>query len=206
MNILAFDTSGNFCTVALSVKNKLYSESMPLTHGHAIHLMPLITKIMERANTNFNQLDLIGVVNGPGSFTGIRVGIATAHGLAIASKLPLVAVSTFELYAWEAQGLEILVIIDSRRNDLFAQMYDNEMHPLDEPRIIKPNEINESNPIVGNGLKLIDPEYAEIPSPQDLIDVVKYKWESGASTGLRQDCKPLYLREPDATIVKNSKL
>ena len=207
MNILAFDTSGDYCTIALHYNGKLYAESMALIHGHATHLMPLIMKVMQDAHASFKDLDLISVVNGPGSFTGIRVGVATAHGLSIASKVPLIAISSFELYAHQAaDDKDILVLIDSRRNDLFVQKYDCDLNPIGEPHILKPENVDlEGYNVTGNGLKLLESQQAVLLNPDTLINVTKHKWESGQSTGRREDCKPLYLREPDA-VIKNSKI
>ena len=199
MNILAFDTAGNYCTVALAWQGQQYYKYMDITHGHATHLMPLISGVLEEAHAAYEGLDLIGVVVGPGSFTGIRVGVATAHGLSIATGKPLIAISAFELYARQVGEREALVIIDTRRNDLFAQRYDKYMHPIGLPKIIKPSEVGNDCLVVGNGLKLLDPQYHEGPNPEGLLKITQCMWENGRSTGLRKDCKPLYLREPDAT-------
>ena len=197
MNILAFDTSGDYCLVALQYNDKLYCEPMELVHGHATYLVPLILQTMGKVQ--FADLDLLGVVNGPGSFTGIRVGLATAHGLAMAARLPLVAVSAFDLYACP----DATVLIDSRRGDLFVQKYDAHLNPIGEPQIQKPQDIEATAQINGNGVKLIHPEHIVAPSPQALIDLTKRNY--GRSSGLRQDCQPLYLREPDA-VIKHSTL
>ena len=88
MKILAFDSSGGGCSAAvLSGDRVLAHESVPMLRGQAEHLVPMIARAMAAAAIGFDALELIAVTLGPGAFTGVRIGIATAQGLALAVRL-----------------------------------------------------------------------------------------------------------------------
>jgi tRNA threonylcarbamoyl adenosine modification protein YeaZ len=102
MRVLAIDTALGACAAALfdSASAKLIAnESLAMTRGHAEALMPLIARIMAKAKTKFGEVDRIAVTIGPGSFTGLRVGISAARGIALASGKPAVGVSTLAAFA-----------------------------------------------------------------------------------------------------------
>ena len=92
MRVLAIDTALEACAAAvLDTENgKVASESLPMVRGHAEALMPLIARVMKQADMAFSALDRIAVTTGPGSFTGLRVGIAAARGIALAATKPVV--------------------------------------------------------------------------------------------------------------------
>jgi tRNA threonylcarbamoyladenosine biosynthesis protein TsaB len=130
MKVLAFDSSGAACSAAIrDGEGRLLAHRFePLARGHAERLMPMLREVMQEAGLAFSGLDLIAVTTGPGSFTGIRVGLAAARGLALASGLPLLGVTAFEAVASavspdECRGGALIVAIDSRRDDLFIQSF-----------------------------------------------------------------------------------
>lgn len=131
MIVLAFDTSLTSCTAGVWQDGDLLTvESIVLPQGHAEALMPMIERVMSAARIDYAALDRIAVTIGPGSFTGIRVGIATARGLAMAAQRPAIGVTTTEVFAAAVPATErydssrqILSIIDSKRDDVFAQAF-----------------------------------------------------------------------------------
>lgn len=128
MMILAFDTALGACTVGVWSDGAIIAqESHSMTQGHAEALMPMIERVMAAAHITYFNLDRIAVSVGPGSFTGLRVGIATARGLAMASHKPALGVTTTQSLAMgvpEAERTQnILVVIDSKRNDVYAQVF-----------------------------------------------------------------------------------
>ena len=131
MIVLAFDTSLTSCTVGVWQDGVLKAgESAVLPQGHAEALMPMIARVMAAAAIDYDALDRIAVTVGPGSFTGLRVGIATARGLAMAAKKPAIGVTTTEALAAAVLANErhdssqkILSVIDSKRDDVFAQVF-----------------------------------------------------------------------------------
>src|ERR1700756_5492377 len=97
MRVLAIDCALDACSAAVLDGARaimLGSESRLMLRGHAEAVMPLIARVMDRAATEFDELDRIAVTVGPGSFTGLRVGIAAARGLALAARKPAVGLST----------------------------------------------------------------------------------------------------------------
>jgi tRNA threonylcarbamoyladenosine biosynthesis protein TsaB len=95
LRVLAIDTALEACSAAvLDTEGKLVVRSLPMARGHAEALMPLIAETMSAAGTEFADLDRIAVTIGPGSFTGVRVGVAAARGIALAADKPAVGLTT----------------------------------------------------------------------------------------------------------------
>ena len=122
MRVLAIDTALEACSAAvLDTEHVAMSvhESLPKLRGHAEALMPMIARVMDRAGLDFAALDRIAVTTGPGSFTGLRVGLAAARGLALATGKPAIGLSTLAAYAAPlvaADGtLPVVAAIDARR-------------------------------------------------------------------------------------------
>src|SRR5919204_2428098 len=101
MRVLAIDTALEACSAAVLDPDGgiTASESLAMTRGHAETLMPLIARVMNGARVEFAQLDRIAVTVGPGSFTGLRVGIAAARGIALAAGKPAIGLSTLSALA-----------------------------------------------------------------------------------------------------------
>src|SRR3954464_6227359 len=102
MRVLAIDTALEACSAAVLDLERggiVASETIPMVRGHAEALMPLIARVMDLAEAEFTGLDRISVTTGPGSFTGLRVGISAARGLALASGKPAIGLSTLSGFA-----------------------------------------------------------------------------------------------------------
>lgn len=120
--ILAFDTATKYCSVALKTEEKLYSLSDSSPNGHAQRLMPMISEVLELAKAQPNQLTKIIVSLGPGSFTGLRIGIATALGLASSLNVACYGVSSLRARSY-LEGDTICPIIDARRDRIYGACY-----------------------------------------------------------------------------------
>lgn len=133
MLILAFDTSIAACSVALWREGAVLAAAQEvMDQGQAEALMPMIEAVMAKAGINYAELDRIAVTAGPGSFTGVRVGIAAARGLGLASGKPVVGVMTTEVLAAAVTDAEceragehshILTAIDTKRGDIYVQQF-----------------------------------------------------------------------------------
>lgn len=122
MKILALESSATAASVALCEDERLIAQSFlhcGLTHSET--LLPLIQQLLENCGLTLAQMDLLAVAAGPGSFTGLRIGVATAKGLAFARSLPCVACSTLEAMAYNAIGLdgELWALMDARRSQMY---------------------------------------------------------------------------------------
>ncbi len=160
---LAFDTSADICSVALlGGDNVLAAEERSMTRAHAEALVPMVMRVMETAGKRIGDLDTIGVTVGPGSFTGIRTGIAAAQGFALASRAVAVGVSALEAVAYGALASAssrspVMCILDTRRTAYFVQDYDADRMPLSAPAILEGDAIgkrleHENYFLAGNGV------------------------------------------------------
>ena len=102
MNLLALETSGQLCSVALWYQNKMYSRQEILQQRHTEYVLPMIEAMLQQTSCALSDLDAIAFGRGPGSFTGLRIAAGVAQGLALAHDLPVVPVSTLEAIALAA--------------------------------------------------------------------------------------------------------
>lgn len=140
MRVLAFDTATRATSVALDDVELRDDPPVGVRPRHTTRLMPLIVEVLERTSTEFSELDRIAVGVGPGTFTGLRIGVTTARSLSRARGIPLVGVSTLESLALNAVGGEsparqtpaleaVVAVLDARRQEVFAAAWE-----LAEPR------------------------------------------------------------------------
>lgn len=154
MNILAFDTCFGACSVAVGIDVGQPTERLeeffePRDVGHAEALMPMVDSAMRGAGIGFDKLDRIAVTNGPGSFTGTRIGVSAARALAVSTGVPLVAASSLAVMAEEAsdalaedRGEAVLgVAVDARKGQVYVQWFSKGgIDPLTPPRVLTPAE------------------------------------------------------------------
>src|SRR5476649_2367675 len=126
MLILAIDTALDACAAAVldTESGRLIAqESLALKRGHAEALMPLIAHVIKASGIGFSGLDRIAVTTGPGSFTGLRVGLSAARGIALAAEKPVVGLTTLAAFAAplvaEDQESPIISVIDARHDQVF---------------------------------------------------------------------------------------
>jgi len=128
LNILALETSSQYCSVALACRGEVQQRSDESKLSHSRQLLPLLSDLMASASLGYGDLDCIAVSRGPGSFTGLRIGIAVAQGLGFASDLPVVPVSSLAQVAQSAADCgmtgAVLATLDARMGELYAGCYD----------------------------------------------------------------------------------
>lgn len=126
MKYLTIDTTTKVTALALGEEGQLVAEGfLHTTKTHSERLIPMLDQILTAASWKLQDLDFIGVVRGPGSFTGIRIGIATAQGLAEVLHLPLIGVLSLDTLAWAGYGRSeaIVPILDARKNEWYTAGY-----------------------------------------------------------------------------------
>ena len=134
MKILALDTTSKLCSVAILEDNELIDE-INLDSGltHSENLMPIVKEILERNKIELKDLGLIGVDCGPGSFTGIRIGIASVKAIAEVWNLPVAEVTSLETIARNAETEGVIAsIIDARNNQVYFGVFDKDYNKIEE--------------------------------------------------------------------------
>ncbi len=139
MLVLALDVAISGCRVAVynTVDGSLIQSGIDTDRGQAEHLVPLIAEVVAQANMNMSDIGRIAVTIGPGSFTGVRIGLATARHLGLALNKPVCGVSTFDALRASYPDKQTLLIIDTKRGDFYGQVGD------DAPRIWSAQDVEE---------------------------------------------------------------
>ena len=149
MKILALDSSGIVASVAVVEDDTLLAEyTVNYKKTHSQTLLPMLDEIVKMTELELESIDAIAVAAGPGSFTGLRIGSATAKGLGLALKKPLVEVPTLEGLAYNLCGTEGLIcpIMDARRGQVYTGIYecaDNELKVMEEQMAVPIEELGE---------------------------------------------------------------
>ena len=222
MLILAIDTALDACAAGIldTAASKLIAqESQPMKRGHAEALMPLIARIIKAAGIAFADLDRIAVTTGPGSFTGLRVGLSAARGIALAADRPVVGLTTLTAYAAPlvSQNGEQPVIsaIDARHDHVYFQVVSGDGSPLILPRVAPIEEALGASRfgaphLVGNAARLLADRWpADAPPPfgvdaQPAPDIAWVAWLGAAVSPDTAPARPYYLRAPDAKLPKEA--
>jgi tRNA threonylcarbamoyladenosine biosynthesis protein TsaB len=207
MIVLALDTCLAACSVAVADGATVLAHAFePMARGQQERLAPMAQAVMREAGVPFGRVERIGVTVGPGSFTGLRVGMAFAKGLASALGAPCVGIGTLEALAAQGEGLTAAAI-DARREQLYLQIFEGG-HPLMGPDVLPLGEaasrlvelgLGRPVTIVGSGAHLLAPAApgAAIRAPAgcDARDVARLAVDRPPGPLL-----PLYLRAPDAKL------
>ncbi|MGF1804952.1 tRNA (adenosine(37)-N6)-threonylcarbamoyltransferase complex dimerization subunit type 1 TsaB [Aliivibrio sifiae] len=125
--ILAVDTATENCSVTLIVDGKVYSRRAVAPREHTIKVLPFVDEVLKEAGVRLQDLDALAFGQGPGSFTGVRIGIGIAQGLAFGADLPMVGISTLEAMAqagYRVHGAtQVAAAIDARMGEVYFGMY-----------------------------------------------------------------------------------
>lgn len=208
--LLALDTAGARCSAAVFDMGEgrvLASAEPEIGRGHAEALMDTIAGVLDAAGVSYVDLSRIAVTAGPGSFTGIRVGVSAARGLALALGVPVVGVSTLEALAepfW-GKGASVLAVQDARRGEVYAALYDQNGIVIREAVALSPDDLaafcrDVAAPrLVGNGsqIALARLPGARVVSDSGLVSVAAVA-RLGAAKTPGEAVRPLYLRSADA--------
>src|SRR5471032_3265631 len=221
MLILAIDTALDACAAGVldtDVGKLIAQESLPMKRGHAEALMPLIARVIKQAGIAFAALDRIAVTTGPGSFTGLRVGLSAARGIALAANKPVVGLPTLTAYAAPvvSQNGEHPVIsaIDARHDHVYLQAVSGNGSSLIRPCVASIEEALGASKfgsphLVGNAAKILAdrwPAQALPPfkvDPQPAPDIAWVAWLGAAVSPNTAPARPYYLRAPDAKPTKD---
>jgi tRNA threonylcarbamoyladenosine biosynthesis protein TsaB len=216
MRVLAIDTALEACSAAVfdaALGHISASESLPMTRGHAEAIMPLIARVMDEAQMEFAELDRIAVTTGPGSFTGLRVGISAARGIALAAGKPAIGLSTLSGFAAphiaDDDTQPLVALIDARHEQVYLQMFGMGGRTLVSPRIASLREAQRlaaKGPcrLVGTAAAMVAAAWPKGEPPPALVDqrgAPEIGWIARLGAAAAEGYgppKPLYLQAPDA--------
>jgi tRNA threonylcarbamoyladenosine biosynthesis protein TsaB len=216
MLILAIDTALDACAAAIldtDAGRLIAQESLAMKRGHAEALMPLIARVIKEAGIGFAALDRVAVTTGPGSFTGLRVGLSAARGIALAANKPVVGLTTLTAYAAPVVSQNaappVISAIDARHDHVYFQAVSGDGSSLIRPRV---GPIEEAlgaarfgaPHLVGNAARILADRWpADAPPPfkveaQPAPDITWVAWLGAAVSPNTAPARPFYLRAPDA--------
>jgi tRNA threonylcarbamoyladenosine biosynthesis protein TsaB len=217
VSVLAFDTAGNGCSAAVLRDGKIAARRFAaMARGQSEQLLPMIETVLGEAGLVIGALDLIAVTVGPGAFTGLRIGIAAARGLALASGVPALGITSFAAVAAQVPraaraGRALVVALDSRRAELYLQAFDADGVPLGDGALVAPADLadwvpsgslllaGDAAPTLAAALAGRHPEIAAgsgIADAADMARLAAVAWQPGLRPA---SPRPLYLRAPDTT-------
>jgi tRNA threonylcarbamoyladenosine biosynthesis protein TsaB len=216
MLILAIDTALDACAAAVldtDAGKLIAQESLAMKRGHAEALMPLIARVMKASGVSFAALDRVAVTTGPGSFTGLRVGLSAARGIALAADKPVVGLTTLTAFAapfvGENSAHPILSAIDARHDHVYFQVVSHDGGSLVKAKVAPISEAIEASRLsaprlVGNAAKILAdrwPPDAPAPSKVDVQPAPDINWVAWVGAAVNPEAapaRPYYLRAPDA--------
>ncbi|GAA3704975.1 tRNA (adenosine(37)-N6)-threonylcarbamoyltransferase complex dimerization subunit type 1 TsaB [Oceanisphaera sediminis] len=215
--ILAIDTATEACSAALWQNGELLSRYQVAPRGHTDLILPMVAELLAEGELSLNQLDGLAFGRGPGSFTGVRITLGVAQGLAYGADLPLLGVSNLQALAQGAYracgGEQVLAAIDARMGEIYVGAYRLEqglMVGTDEEQVLAPAQFLESSADsarwpLGVGSAFVT--YAELmsrveerceavpfPEARDLLPQALELWQAGLGVAAA-DARPVYLRD-----------
>lgn len=226
MKYLTIDTTTKVTAVSLAEDGRLIAECfLHTSKTHSERIIPMLDQLLNAASWTLQELELIGVVRGPGSFTGIRIGIATAQGLAQVLKLPLLAVLSLDALAWAGLGRseDIVPILDARKNEWYTARYRwtkgsekaecltlpqaiptalwlEHLRGLDRQICFVGDAAAKSKTQIEEVLEeraVILPEYVSLPRGAYAARAIWQRWQE---TGVGELVEPLYIRFSEAEV------
>jgi len=222
---LALDTTLSSGSIALATEERvIYSAFFDIKITHSETLMPAIDHALKFCGVEKRDLSSIYVCQGPGSFTGLRIGIATAKGIAFGLDIPLFTYSSLELAALAASGLgkNILVTIDAKMKEIYLACYDSNLNELIAPQVIKPDDVCQlplqdfilcgtASELLSPLLKVSGHEFytlnstLQYPSAAGLFALAQLLPHKHLRQNL-VELEPLYLRDSTAQVKRNESL
>jgi tRNA threonylcarbamoyladenosine biosynthesis protein TsaB len=216
MNILALDTTLGACSAAVVCDGEIFSTYELRSREHAEAIMPMIAQVLDEASLGYEALGAIAVTTGPGSFTGVRVGVSTARGLALAAGLPLIGLNSLEVMAQMAlekidAAIDVLgIVVDARRGEVYLALYNSKGDVISGPAALSPDQAVEILPdhgqvvLAGSGGALVVDATAKTGLSIDCVlselqpDAASLAAMAVTRAPVEGPLSPLYLRPPDA--------
>lgn len=211
-NVLALDTCFESCSAAVGIDmggpgERIVARFEPMATGQAERIMPMIAELIAEAQVDMGAIDLVAVTHGPGSFTGTRIGIAAAKGLAVGAGARLGALSSLNVIARQValaqpRGGDLCIAVDMGREEIYAQVFDPEgVVARTPPELVSIRQIEQFAAHFGARVVARGPHFPQnvaipvniqLPNAETLVVLVT-QCRAKLLSGL-----PVYLRQPDA--------
>lgn len=217
--LLAFDAAGRGCSAAVWRDGQvLAADRAAMARGQAERLVPMIDSVLRTACVGYPELDALAVTTGPGAFTGVRIGLASARGYALALGIPAIGIGSLAAIAAGTQpeeraGRTLLVLIDAKRADVYAQAFQPDLRPATDPMALTPDALDAALPagpllLAGDGdAGAVDTLRAagrdllrsRAPTLADPGRIAHLAAQEPVPTADAPPPRPVYLRPPDVT-------
>ncbi|UTZ25905.1 tRNA (adenosine(37)-N6)-threonylcarbamoyltransferase complex dimerization subunit type 1 TsaB [Vibrio campbellii] len=218
--ILAIDTATENCSVALLVNDRVISRSKVAPRDHTKKVLPMVDEVLKEAGLTLQDLDALAFGRGPGSFTGVRIGIGIAQGLAFGADLPMIGVSTLAAMAQASYRLhgatDVAVAIDARMSEVYWARYtrqeNGEWAGVDAECVIPPARLAEEAQAddktwtkAGTGWDAYQEDLGKLPlnltsgdvlypDSQDIVILAEQELKKGNTVPV-EESSPVYLRD-----------
>ena len=219
--LLLIESSNQVCSVALSKYGEIIQEKfIEEPNSHSVYLAPFVDEVMALSGLSFNQLDGVVVSDGPGSYTGLRIGSSLAKGICFGADIPLIAVSTLRGLAGIAlkeypSVNQVISLVDARRSDAYMGIYGQLLNPLADEQFVTINSeirIEKNNTaIIGSGAnkfineldkgKVLKHSKSALYA-KDLLDEALLKWSDNSYVDLTT-YEPNYIKSVFVTKPKS---
>ncbi len=214
-NILALDTTMGACSVAITNNGQVIANMKEIrVRGHVERLIPMIDELMVQTDIELSDLDFLAVAIGPGTFAGVRIGLSSTKGMALALDIPIIVTNTLEAIAFEFANKkldyagQLNVVADARRGELYVQSFkvkSGVIDPVGDAKALPIEDVqtlleSENGAVIGSGVEHIDCNLEKIegydhPDAQYIAQLALMRTDDARSA---DDVTPLYLRAPDA--------
>jgi tRNA threonylcarbamoyladenosine biosynthesis protein TsaB len=217
--ILAIDTATEACSVAIWNQGEVHALFELCPREHTQRILPLVQQVLAESGSSLSQLDALAFGRGPGSFTGVRIGIGIAQGLALGAELPMLGISTLQTMAqgaWRITGAQrVLAAIDARMGEVywgqFERQLDGQWLESAGEAVLSPQQALERaqhlqgdwahvgtgwqtypNLVAGSSLNVTDGKML-LPQAEDMLPLALQAWQQGLAVNV-ENAEPTYLR------------
>ncbi|ENY71611.1 tRNA (adenosine(37)-N6)-threonylcarbamoyltransferase complex dimerization subunit type 1 TsaB [Aeromonas diversa] len=218
MKILAVDTATEACSAALLMGEQVFARYEEAPRDHTRKILPMVQSLLDEAGITLADLDAIAFGRGPGSFTGVRIGIGVAQGLALGAEKPLIGVSTLAAMAqgaWRRDGArQVLAAIDARMNEVYFgrfEIREGLMAPVQEECVIDPQVLAAEPTLAGRwhtigtgfatygdvlqlATEQVPASVPALPMAEDMLPLARAAWLAGEAVAV-EAATPVYLRD-----------
>ena len=185
-NILAIDTSSSYLSIALKSANNIFCECDLVENKHSFYIINKIQNLLKKAKIEITELDYIAYIEGPGSFTGLRVGLSVSLGISCATGVKLIPIHKFFLYALPLKSYaKVVVAFDARLNQVYlAGINTQDFTYIIQPQVVSPSELYLDNDwtLTGDGFEIYKQKFDitsftyinnDYPKANNMIELVE---------------------------------